>query len=173
MSDHGGIFSFLEFRIALLKNQMVRNLSEVDRQLYVICLDWDETEPKEIADQSASMPDGWLEDESSMIPDPNAVKPVDWYMFVFLGRIFHLFLCRDDEIDGVWEAPNIDNPRCQDAPGCGEWTAPMISNPLYKGPWRAPLVDNPNYSVCSISFCSTRNIVFFLGSMGTTKDFQS
>ena len=27
------------------------------------------------------MPDGWLENESPMIPDPNAVKPADWYVF--------------------------------------------------------------------------------------------
>lgn len=42
-------------------------------------LDWDETEPKEIPDESATMPDGWLEDEPSMIPDPSAVRPTDWY----------------------------------------------------------------------------------------------
>jgi len=58
------------------------------------------------------------------------------------------FSSRDDDIDGTWEAPSVDNPLCKDAPGCGEWTAPLIPNPAYKGPWRAPLVDNPNYSVC-------------------------
>lgn len=83
-------------------------------------------------------------------------------------------LCRDDDIDGTWEAPSIDNPRCQDAPGCGKWSAPTIPNPLYKGIWRAPLVDNPNYSVRSFSCQSTCNILlFFLGSMGTTQDPQS
>ncbi len=55
---------------------------------------------------------------------------------------------RDDDIDGTWEAPRIDNPICKDAPGCGEWSPPMVPNPLYKGVWRAPLVDNPNYRVC-------------------------
>jgi hypothetical protein len=58
-----------------------------------------------------------------------------------------VFVFRDAEIDGTWEAPSIDNPLCKDAPGCGEWNAPTIPNPLYKGPWRAPLVENPNYSV--------------------------
>jgi hypothetical protein len=62
------------------------------------------------------------------------------------------FSFRDDEIDGTWEAPRVDNPLCKDAPGCGEWTAPLIPNPAYKGPWRAPLVDNPNYSVCKLYF---------------------
>jgi calnexin len=41
-------------------------------------LDWDESEPKEFPDESASIPDGWLETESAMIPDPAAVKPADW-----------------------------------------------------------------------------------------------
>jgi hypothetical protein len=72
-----------------------------------------------------------------------------------------LFVFRDSDIDGTWEAPSIDNPLCKDAPGCGEWTAPMIPNPLYKGPWRAPLVDNPNYSVCHFHLFFISNENFF------------
>lgn len=52
---------------------------------------------------------------------------------------------RDDEMDGEWEAPLIDNPKCADAPGCGEWKPPIIDNPNYKGKWRPPMIDNPNY----------------------------
>lgn len=48
-------------------------------------------------------------------------------------------------MDGEWEAPLIENPVCEKAPGCGPWKAPLISNPNYKGKWRAPLIDNPNY----------------------------
>ena len=40
-----------------------------------------------------------------MIPDPDAEKPEDW----------------DEEMDGDWEAPLIDNPECKAAPGCGTW----------------------------------------------------
>lgn len=76
-----------------------------------------------------SKPDGWLDDEETMVPDPNAVKPEDW----------------DIEIDGEWEAPLVANPICEKAVGCGLWKAPMIANPKYKGKWRAPLIDNPNY----------------------------
>jgi calnexin len=47
-------------------------------------------------------------------------------------------------MDGVWEAPLIKNPLCEDN-GCGKWEPPMIANPEYKGKWRAPLLDNPNY----------------------------
>lgn len=33
------------------------------------------------------MPEGWLEDEEAVIPDPSAARPDDW----------------DDEEDGEWE----------------------------------------------------------------------
>merc|ERR1711997_616898 len=68
-------------------------------------------------------------DEREKIPDPEASKPEDW----------------DDEMDGDWEAPLINNPACQDAPGCGVWQKPMIDNPAYKGKWFAPLINNPGY----------------------------
>lgn len=61
-----------------------------------------------------------------MISDETAVKPADW----------------DEEIDGVWEAPLVKNPLCEDN-GCGKWEPPMIANPAYRGKWRAPLLDNP------------------------------
>lgn len=52
------------------------------------------------------MPDGWLEDEPDVIPDPDAEKPEEW----------------DDEEDGDWIAPVVSNPKCEDAPGCGPWS---------------------------------------------------
>jgi calnexin len=64
-----------------------------------------------------------------MIPDPTAEKPEDW----------------DEEMDGTWEAPLINNPVCESSPGCGLWKAPMKANPKFKGKWRAQMVDNPNY----------------------------
>lgn len=91
--------------------------------------DWDDDAPPQIPDANAVMPDGWLEDEPEMIPDPAATIPEDW----------------DFEMDGEWEAPLVDNPICEKAPGCGTWKAPLISNPNYKGKWRAPLIKNPNY----------------------------
>lgn len=108
--------------------------------------DWDV--PPQIQDPHASKPEGWLDDEEDMISgnfvtslilhnflnfvflsDSNAQKPSDW----------------DEEIDGVWEAPLIKNPVCENAAGCGPWSPSMIANPEYKGKWRAPLLDNPNY----------------------------
>ncbi|XP_059059470.1 calnexin [Achroia grisella] len=91
--------------------------------------DWDEDAPAQIVDPNAVKPDGWLDNEPEMIPDPDALKPSDW----------------DEDMDGEWEAPLIDNPICSTAPGCGDWSPPTIPNPSYKGIWRAPLIPNPNY----------------------------
>ncbi|XP_077381596.1 calmegin isoform X3 [Festucalex cinctus] len=91
--------------------------------------DWDDDAPAKIEDPDAVQPQGWLDEEPEFIPDPNAEKPEDW----------------DQEMDGEWEALQIPNPACENAPGCGPWKPPMINNPKYKGKWKAPLVDNPNF----------------------------
>lgn len=88
--------------------------------------DWDV--PAQISDPNAVKPENWIDDLDEMIPDDTAVKPDDW----------------DEEIDGVWEAPLIKNPLCEDN-GCGKWEPSVIPNPEYRGKWRAPLLDNPNY----------------------------
>jgi len=58
------------------------------------------------------------------IPDPEAEKPEDW----------------DDEADGEWEAPMIDNPEFK-----GEWKPKRIANPDYKGKWVHPEIPNPEF----------------------------
>merc|ERR1711966_113507 len=58
------------------------------------------------------------------IVDAAAKKPDDW----------------DDEEDGEWEAPMIDNPEFK-----GEWSVKRISNPAYMGFWEAKKIDNPEY----------------------------
>ncbi len=63
-------------------------------------------------------------DKPEHIADPEAKKPEDW----------------DDEIDGTWEPPTIDNPEYK-----GVWKARQIDNPDYKGPWVHPEIDNPEY----------------------------
>lgn len=50
-------------------------------------------------------------------------------------------------MDGEWEAPQVQNPACEAAPGCGIWKRPMVDNPSYKGKWKPPMIDNPNYQV--------------------------
>ena len=91
--------------------------------------DWDEDAPKLIEDTEATMPEDWLEGEEEYVPDPAAAKPDEW----------------DDEEDGEWEAPLVENPKCE-AGNCGPWTPPQIPNPVYKGRWAPPLIDNPQYS---------------------------
>ncbi len=83
--------------------------------------DWvDETM---MADPEDKKPDGW-DDIPATIPDADAAKPDDW----------------DEEEDGVWEAPQVDNPDYM-----GEWSPKMIANPAYKGPWEHPQIPNPEY----------------------------
>jgi calreticulin len=57
-----------------------------------------------IEDPSSVKPEGY-DDIPREIPDPDAKKPDDW----------------DDDEDGTWEAPMIDNPE-------------------YKGPWRPKMI---------------------------------
>jgi len=102
--------------------------------------DWDILAPKQINDPSASKPSDWVneklivdetdvkpegyDDIAKEIADPDATKPEDW----------------DDELDGSWEAPTINNPAYK-----GEWKARQIENSLYKGEWVHPKIDNPDF----------------------------
>merc|ERR1719322_614488 len=85
--------------------------------------DWDFLPPKKIKDPEVSKPDDWV--DAAKIDDPEDVKPEDW----------------DDEMDGEWEPPMIDNPEYK-----GEWKPRQIDNPDYKGPWVHPEIDNPEYN---------------------------
>merc|ERR1712010_256208 len=101
---------------------------------------WAFLEPKQIRDPDEKKPADWVDaaeiddpadkkpDGYDAIPakiaDPKAKKPDDW----------------DDESDGAWEAPQIDNPEFK-----GPWKAKRIKNPAYKGVWEAKMIDNPKY----------------------------
>jgi len=82
--------------------------------------EWDERE--KIDDPEDTKPEDWEKPET--IPDPDATKPEDW----------------DDEMDGEWEPPMVDNPDYK-----GEWKPRQIDNPAYKGKWVHPEIDNPDY----------------------------
>merc|ERR1712048_368572 len=58
------------------------------------------------------------------IRDPEASQPEEW----------------DEEEDGSWEAPMIDNPKYK-----GDWIAERVDNPAYKGVWKAKQLANPDY----------------------------
>merc|ERR1712021_131152 len=84
--------------------------------------DWEILAPKEIEDPADKKPAGWVTEKRTV--DAAAKKPDDW----------------DDEEDGEWEAPMIDNPEFK-----GEWSIKRISNPAYKGIWEAKKIANPDY----------------------------
>merc|ERR1711935_138025 len=92
--------------------------------------DPEEKKPSDCADEAGiddpedKKPEGH-DDIEAKISDPKATKPDDW----------------DDESDGTWEAPQIDNPEFK-----GAWKAKRIKNPLYKGVWEAQLIENPKYA---------------------------
>lgn len=102
--------------------------------------DWDFLPPKKIKDPEAKKPDDWDErpkiddpedkkpedwEKPEHVPDPDAVKPEDW----------------DEEMDGEWEPPVIQNPEYK-----GEWKPRQVDNPDYKGKWVHPEIDNPEYT---------------------------
>jgi len=101
--------------------------------------DWEMLAPKEISDPDDKKPSDWV--DSSMMDDPDDKKPDDW---VTEKRIVDSAAKKpddwDDEEDGEWEAPMIDNPEYK-----GEWSVKRISNPAYKGVWEAKKITNPEY----------------------------
>merc|ERR1711975_163263 len=101
--------------------------------------DWEVLKPKKIDDPEDKKPSDWVED--SMMDDPEDKKPDDW---VTEKRIVDAAAKKpddwDDEEDGEWEPPMIDNPEFK-----GEWSVKRISNPAYKGFWEAKKIANPEY----------------------------
>jgi len=102
--------------------------------------DWAFLPPKTIKDPDAKKPADWVDnamiddpndvkpegydDIPEYIPDPEAVQPSDW----------------DQELDGEYEPPMINNPEYK-----GAWSPKQIPNPDYKGPWEHPEISNPDY----------------------------
>merc|ERR1719379_1699625 len=77
---------------------------------------------KKIDDPEDKKPEDWATE--AKIKDPSATKPEGW----------------DDDEDGEWEAPVIDNPDYK-----GTWFPKRIDNPAYKGVWKAKQIDNGDY----------------------------
>merc|ERR1712056_160582 len=95
--------------------------------LYRLIVKPDNTVRVEIDEEKiyeGSLKEDWEMLKPKEIPDPEDKKPEDW----------------DDEEDGEWEAPMIDNPEYK-----GEWSVKRISNPAYKGFWEQKKIANPEY----------------------------
>eukprot|EP00927_Polykrikos_kofoidii_P077755 TRINITY_DN74670_c0_g1_i1.p1 TRINITY_DN74670_c0_g1~~TRINITY_DN74670_c0_g1_i1.p1 ORF type:complete len:407 (-),score=97.11 TRINITY_DN74670_c0_g1_i1:132-1352(-) len=77
---------------------------------------------KTIDDPAAKKPDDWVDEKR--IRDPTATLPAEW----------------DEEEDGTWEAPYIDNPKYK-----GAWHVQKIQNPAYIGVWKPRQIENPAF----------------------------
>ena len=89
-------------------------------QTYRVLIDGEEAAAGSIAED--------VEDMAAippMIPDPKAVKPVDW----------------EDEAT----IPDPEDKQPEDWDENETWSARLIPNPKFKGEWTAPLVPNPAY----------------------------
>lgn len=95
--------------------------------------------PKEIKDPALSKPKDWVDE--AMMDDPEDKKPEDW---VVEERIVDPTAEQpedwDEEEDGEWEAPIIDNSEFK-----GAWKARRIDNSDYQGPWEHPMIANPDF----------------------------
>merc|ERR1712235_19706 len=127
----------------LIKKE-IRPKDDVYTHLYTLIVKPDQT--YEVLIDNEKVESGELEADWDFLPpktikDPEAKKPEDW----------------DDEMDGEWEPPMIDNPEYK-----GEWKPRQIDNPSYKGIWVHPEIDNPEYApdasigkfeeICAVGF---------------------
>jgi len=84
--------------------------------------DWSFLPPKKIKDPEAKKPEDW--DDRATIDDPTDTKPEDWEQ---PEHIADPDATKpedwDDEMDGEWEAPMIDNPAFK-----GEWKPKQVSS---------------------------------------------
>jgi len=82
--------------------------------------DW--VDEKKIDDPEDKKPEDWVTEKK--IASPTAEKPDGW----------------DEEEDGEWEPPMIDNPDFK-----GEWFPNRIDNPAYKGEWAPKQLPNEDF----------------------------
>ncbi|GMR58284.1 hypothetical protein PMAYCL1PPCAC_28479 [Pristionchus mayeri] len=102
--------------------------------------DWDMLPAKTIKDPDAKKPEDW--DEREYIDDEADTKPADWEQPEHIAdKDAKKPEDWDDEMDGEWEPPMIDNPEYK-----GEWKPKQIKNPAYKGKWIHPDIENPEYT---------------------------
>merc|ERR1711931_583640 len=106
----------------------IRCKDDVFTHLYTLIVKPDNTYEVKIDNEkveSGALEADWDFLAPKKIKDPETKKPEDW----------------DDEEDGEWEPPMINNPEYK-----GEWKPKQIDNPAYKGEWVHPEIDNPDYA---------------------------
>jgi len=103
-----------------------------------------------IDDPSKQRPDDWVTE--ARIRDPEALRPSEW----------------DDEEDGEYEAPMIDNPNYK-----GMWVAEKIDNPDYKGDWVPKQLQNPDYVEDVHAFAEITGVGFELWTVNLGSVFDN
>ena len=102
--------------------------------------DWNMLPPKMIKDPEKCKPSDWV--DAAKIDDPEDTKPEDWEKPEHIADPDATKTEDwDDEMDGEWEPPMIENTEYK-----GRWKARQIDNPDYKGPWVHPEIENPEYN---------------------------
>jgi len=128
------------YRLTVRKdNSVVVEIDQKEEYSGNLKEDWELLAPRTIADPEDKKPTDWV--DNAMMDDPEDKKPEDW---VTEKRMIDPEAKKpddwDDEEDGEWEAPQIDNPDYK-----GEWYVKRIDNPAYKGVWEAKKIDNPEF----------------------------
>ncbi|KAL5968922.1 Calreticulin [Taenia solium] len=101
--------------------------------------DFDMIPPRTIDDPDAKKPEDWVDEAE--IPDPDDKKPDDWDQpKTIVDTNAKQPEDWNEETDGEWTAPMIDNPDYK-----GEWHPKMIPNPAYRGEWKPPQIPNPDH----------------------------
>jgi len=101
-------------------------------------------------DPEDEKPEGY--DQPKQIADPEAKQPEEW----------------DEEEDGEWDAPMIDNPEFK-----GTWKAKRIENPAYIGEWKAKQVANPDFVENVYGFDDIGSVGFELWTVNAGSIFDN
>merc|ERR1711990_1155507 len=141
------IFNYKEKNLD--KKTEVRAESDTLSHLYTLIVKPDNTYEVQIdmnKVDSGSLSEGWAFLEPKQIRDPDEKKPSDWVDAAEIDDP------ADKKPDGYDAIPaKIADPKATksddwDDESDGTWEAPQIDNPEYKGVWEAKLIDNPKYA---------------------------
>merc|ERR1711991_601445 len=114
---------------------------------------WDFEKPK-IDDKDDKKPSDWVDEE--MMDDPEDKKPEGY-----------------DDIPKEIADPEATKPDDWDEEDDGEWEAPMIENPEYKGPWSPKRIKNPKYDEELVTFPVLEHVGFELWTVNNGTIFDN
>jgi calreticulin len=120
-----------------------------------------------VDDPTDAKPKDWVNE--AKIDDPEDVEPEDW---ATEPKIVDPEASKpdgwDDDEDGEWEAPTIDNPEYK-----GAWFAKRIDNPAYKGEWKASQIANKDFVEGVHGFDDIAHVGFELWTVNSGSIFDN